>query len=200
MKNIIYIFGASGSGTSTLGRKISEETGYRFMDTDDYFWLPTNPKYTTKRSKEERISLMKSDIEEAGNVVISGALDSWGSELLPLFTLAIRLVTDTNIRIQRLKEREKQAFGSRIMPGGDMYENHKEFLEWAAKYDTAGMDMRSRARHDEFCKLLSCRLIVLDGAADLQENFKKVSAGIEVLSKDGISDDRQPVDQRRNLM
>ena len=200
MKNIIYIFGASGSGTSTLGRKICEEAGYRFMDTDDYFWLPTNPKYTTKRSKEERISLMKSDIEEAENVVISGALDSWGSELLPLFTLAIRLVTDTNIRIQRLKEREKQAFGSRIMPGGDMYENHKEFLEWAAKYDTAGTDMRSRARHDAFCKLLSCRLIVLDGAADLQENFKKVSAEIEILSKDGISGDRQPMHQRRGLI
>lgn len=200
MKNIIYIFGASGSGTSTLGRKICEEAGYRFMDTDDYFWLPTNPKYTTKRSKEERISLMKSDIEEAENVVISGALDSWGSELLPLFTLAIRLVTDTNIRIQRLKEREKQAFGSRIMPGGDMYENHKEFLEWAAKYDTAGTDMRSRARHDAFCKLLSCRLIVLDGAADLQENFKKVSAEIEILSKDGISGDRQPMHQRRDLI
>lgn len=194
MKNIIYIFGASGSGTSTLGRKISDETGYFFMDTDDYFWLPTNPKYTTKRSKEERISLMKSDIEEAGNVVISGALDSWGSELLPLFTLAIRLVTDTNIRIQRLKEREKQAFGSRIMPGGDMYENHKEFLEWAAKYDTGGTDMRSRARHDAFCRLLSCRLIVLDGAADLQENFEKVSAEIEVLSKNSISGDRRPAD------
>lgn len=48
MKNVIHIYGASGSGTSTLGRKISEELGYKFMDTDDYFWLPTNPKYTTK--------------------------------------------------------------------------------------------------------------------------------------------------------
>lgn len=37
MKNVIHIYGASGSGTSTLGRKISEELGYKFMDTDDYF-------------------------------------------------------------------------------------------------------------------------------------------------------------------
>ena len=48
MQNVIHIYGASGSGTSTLGRKISEELGYKFMDTDDYFWLPTDPKYTTK--------------------------------------------------------------------------------------------------------------------------------------------------------
>lgn len=108
MKNVIHIYGASGSGTSTLGRKTSEELGYKFMDADDYFWLPTNPRYTTKRSKEERLALMKKDISDNDNVVISGSLVDWGDELIPLFTLAIRLVTDTEIRTTRLKEREKQ--------------------------------------------------------------------------------------------
>ena len=108
MKNVIHIYGASGSGTSTLCRIISEELGYKFMDTDDYFWLPTNPRYTTKRSKEERLALMKKDISDNDNVVISGSLVDWGDELIPLFTLAIRLVTDTEIRTTRLKEREKQ--------------------------------------------------------------------------------------------
>ncbi len=32
---VIHIFGASGSGTSTLGRFICEKTGFFFMDTDD---------------------------------------------------------------------------------------------------------------------------------------------------------------------
>ena len=40
--------------------------------------------------------------------MISGSLVDWGDELIPLFTLAIRLVTDTEIRTTRLKEREKQ--------------------------------------------------------------------------------------------
>ena len=43
---IIYIYGASGSGTSTLGKYIRDKLGYFFMDTDDYFWQPTNPPYT----------------------------------------------------------------------------------------------------------------------------------------------------------
>ena len=55
MKNVIYIFGAAGSGTTTLGKRIAEELDYIHMDTDDYFWLPTNPRYTTKRSKEEEL-------------------------------------------------------------------------------------------------------------------------------------------------
>lgn len=41
MKNVIHIFGASGSGTTTLVKKICEELGYTLMDTDDYF-LDTN--------------------------------------------------------------------------------------------------------------------------------------------------------------
>lgn len=174
MKNVIHIYGASGSGTSTLGRKISEELGYKFMDADDYFWLPTNPRYTTKRSKEERLALMKKDISDNDNVVISGSLVDWGDELIPLFTLAIRLVTDTEIRTTRLKEREKQKFGDRIMPGGDMYTHHMEFIEWARKYDTGSVNMRSKAKHDEWQKLLMCKQIVLNGADDLGENFKKV--------------------------
>ena len=178
MRHVIHIYGASGSGTSTLGRKISEELGYKFMDTDDYFWLPTNPQYTTKRSKEERLALMKKDIYEADNVVISGSLTDWGDELIPLFTLAVRLVTDTETRIDRLKRREKQKFGERIMPGGDMYTNHMEFLDWAGKYDTGSVNMRSKAKHDEWQKLLLCRQIVLNGADALEENFKKVQAEI----------------------
>lgn len=178
MKNVIHIYGASGSGTSTLGRKISEELGYKFMDTDDYFWLPTNPKYTTKRSKEERLALMKKDISESDNVVISGSLVDWGDELIPLFTLAIRLVTDTEIRIERIKQRELDKFGERIVPGGDMYQQHLDFIEWARKYDTGSVNMRSKAKHDEWQKLLQCKQIVLNGADDLEENLGKVQSEV----------------------
>ena len=107
MKQVIHIFGASGAGTSTLGKKICEELGFFFMDTDDYFWEPTDPKYTVKRSFEERLRLMKEDIEKHDQIVISGSLVDWGDELIPLFTLAIRLVTDTDVRIERLCKREK---------------------------------------------------------------------------------------------
>ncbi len=35
MKNIIHIYGAAGSGTSTLARKICEELGYKLIDTEE---------------------------------------------------------------------------------------------------------------------------------------------------------------------
>jgi len=105
------------------------------MDTDDYFWEPTDSPYTIKRAVPERLALMKRDVAEHENVVIFGSLVDWGDELIPLFTLAVRVETDTATRIERLRAREREHFGSRIDPGGDMYENHKEFIEWAAAYD-----------------------------------------------------------------
>lgn len=178
-KSVIHIYGASGSGTSTLGRFISEQLGYTFMDTDDYFWLPTNPKYIEKREKSERLQMMKKDILGSDKVVISGSLVDWGDELIPYFTLAIRVVTDKNVRIQRIKEREKNNFGSRIEIGGDMHKNHIAFIEWAAAYDTGDTNMRSKAEHDQWQRLLKCKQIILNGEADLKYNLELIKNNIE---------------------
>ena len=171
MKNVIHIFGASGSGTSTLGKKISSELGYTFMDTDDYYWMPTDPKFTVKRPIDERISLMKRDIDTAENVVISGSLCGWGDVLIPYFTLAVRIVIDTDLRIERIKARERERFGSRIDVGGDMHQQHIEFIEWARSYDTADATKRSKARHDEWERLLPCEVLHIDGAESLEDKL-----------------------------
>ena len=63
------------------------------------------------------------------------------------FPNLIRVETDTAIRIDRLKRRERERFGNRIDLGGDMYENHREFIDWAASYDRGGLDMRSKSKH-----------------------------------------------------
>ena len=173
-KNVIHIFGASGSGTSTLGKELSGQLGYKWMDTDDYFWVPTEPPFTTQREKSERVRLMKEDIEKYENVVLSGSLSGWGDALIPEFTLVVRIVIDKELRLERIKKRESERFGDRIAPGGDMYEHHLDFMEWASKYDTAGMNMRSKAKHDEWQKLLTCPLIVVDGADDLQKNCELI--------------------------
>ena len=175
MKHVIHIFGASGSGTTTLGKKICEELGYRHMDTDDYFWLPTDPKFIEKRPAKDRLAMMKRDMDEAENVVISGALAGWGDPLIPYFTLAVRLELPQDVRIERLRKREKKRFGARIEPGGDMYRQHLDFIEWAKTYDTGDMAHRSKMRHDAWQKNLSCELLLLDGTDDLDINFRMIA-------------------------
>ena len=178
MKKVIHIFGASGAGTTTLGKKIASELGFFFMDTDDYFWLSTEIPFTAKRPSEERVRLMMRDIENHENVVLSGSLTEWGDGLIPLFTLAVRLQTETGLRLERLKAREGARFKDRIKEGGDMHKEHLAFLEWAQRYDDGDISMRSRRHHDQWQKKLSCRLLILDGAKDLSENFSAVKEAL----------------------
>ena len=179
MKNVIHIFGASGSGTTTLGKKISDALGYKHMDTDDYFWMPTDPKFTQKRPVEERLRLMIRDLEQAENAVISGALAGWGDPLISFFTLAVRIELEQDIRLDRLRKREKARFGNRIEPGGDMYKQHADFIEWAKTYDTGGMEHRSKMRHDAWEKTLPCEILHLDGADSTEEHFNKIRQKIK---------------------
>ena len=45
------------------------------------------------------------------------------------------LYVDTNVRIKRLQQRERDRFGDRILIGGDMHAIHEEFIDWASRYD-----------------------------------------------------------------
>ena len=126
-KRIIHVFGASGSGTSTLAKAICDRTGFHMIEVDSYFWLPTDPPFTIRRSSDESTALMQKDIDRFKNVVVAGSAAGWGDFLIPQLSLAIRLVTPTEIRIERIKQREFMRFGERIQPGGDMYEQHQKF-------------------------------------------------------------------------
>lgn len=46
---------------------------------------------------------------------------------------------------------------------------------------TKMVDMRSKAKHDEWQKLLLCKRIVLNGADDLEKNFKKAQEAIKAV-------------------
>ncbi len=180
-KQMIHLYGASGSGTSTIGRSLCERLGYFFMDTDDYYWETTEPPYTVKRNISDRLVRIKRDIEEHSCVVVSGSFAGWGDELIPQLTLAIRVNTDTELRMNRLAWRERERFGERIAEGGDLYEHHQIFMSWAASYDDGGLDMRSRQRHDEWQKKLTCRSIEIDGSLPVEENLEIICRECSML-------------------
>ena len=176
---VIHLFGASGSGTTTLGRALAQALGYVHMDTDDYFWLPTDPKFTAKRPIPERLAMMNADLDAAETgAVISGSLTGWGDALIPRFTLAVRVVTATAVRLERLRQREYAHFGDRIREGGDMYRNHLDFLDWAAQYDTGDVTMRSRACHDAWQQTLPCPVVTVCGTDELSALVRQVQSAL----------------------
>src|SRR5215831_19118831 len=69
----IHILGASGSGTTTLGRALAARLQCAHLDTDDYFWLPTDPPYTQQRERTERAQLLMGDLTAQDAWVVSGS-------------------------------------------------------------------------------------------------------------------------------
>jgi len=76
MNHRIHIFGASGSGTSTLAAHLAREIGGYHLDTDSYYWHKSDPPYTYKREPSERIKMIEHDIQHNENWVLSGSICS----------------------------------------------------------------------------------------------------------------------------
>src|ERR1700733_3293004 len=104
----IHITGASGAGTTTLGRALAERTGAVHLDTDDFYWMPVEPAYSVKRPEEERSALILRAFEDTGSRgwILSGSIGDWGAPLIPYFALVVFLRTPTELRVARLRARE----------------------------------------------------------------------------------------------
>jgi adenylate kinase family enzyme len=179
MINRIHILGASGSGTTTLGRVLAERLQCPHFDTDDSFWLPTDPPYTHRRERTERAQLLMDDLTAHNTWVVSGSLCGWGDVAIPLFELVVFLAIPQDIRMERLRQREHARFGERILPGGDMYETSQAFLVWAASYDEGGFDMRSRRRHDQWLSTLPCPILCFEGEYTIEEQLAVLMVEIQ---------------------
>jgi adenylate kinase family enzyme len=175
----VHVLGASGSGTSTLAAALAERAGAAHLDTDDYFWAPTDPPFQEARPVEARLALLVPDLERHERWVLSGSLCGWGDPLIPRFELVVFLRTPTPVRLARLRERERRMFGApALAPGGAMHESFREFIDWAASYDEGGPDMRSLARHEAWLAALPCPVLRLDGVRPTDELRARVEAAL----------------------
>jgi len=171
MSRGIIVFGASGSGTTTIGKELANIMNFKHFDLDDYFWTwDTTIPYTIPRAKAERIELLQHDISECNYFVMSGSICGWHESFLDLLDLAVFVKTPTDIRIERLHNRELKEFGDRILEGGDMHKNHIEFLSWAKTYDIANPPERCLRLHEEWANQLACPVLHINGTEDISVN------------------------------
>ncbi|HDS1736726.1 MULTISPECIES: adenylate kinase [Pseudomonas] len=178
----IYITGASCAGVTTLGQTLSPLLGLRHVDVDDFFWMPTNPPFTTKRPVEERVLLIQQALGE-NDWVLTGSAEGWGGALLSSADVIVFVTTATPVRLQRLAARERTRFGDRIAPGGDMHEIHVAFRAWAAQYDDPTFNGRNRAWHEAWLAQQAVPVVKVDGASSTKTIAEQVIAGVALLAQ-----------------
>lgn len=160
----IHITGASGSGTTTLGRALALHLGFVHLDGDDYYWMPTSPPFQEKRDPGSRLSLLLSDLRAAPDAVVSGSMVGWGAEIEDGFDLVVFLYLPAPTRIERLRARELARFG-----GVD-----SAFLEWASQYDAGPAGGRSLARHIAWLDARQCPVMRLEDDVPVADRMQRV--------------------------
>ncbi len=170
----MIILGSSGAGKTTLGKLTAKKLGISYLDIDDYIWRSdTEIPFTVMYSREEKIKNLMEAAEKAGEFVMAGSMNSFHEYFDPFFRLAVYLTADVKVRAQRVHERELAAFGSRILPGGDMYEEHRKFLEEVENYDS-GAASNNYSRHEQWLSQMECPVLRLNGADSPENNSEKI--------------------------
>lgn len=164
----ILIMGAAGAGSTTLGKALAQKYQLPHFDSDEYFWLPTDPPFTNKRLPEDRVKLLSHDLNKHDSWIVSGVLCDWGSFIIPLLTHVVFLYADWPTRLNRITKRENQKFGNRILKDGDMYSNHEAFIEWASQYDSNNPISRTKNKHLAWLDSLPSQIQVIKLDATLE--------------------------------
>lgn len=160
--------GASGCGATTLGRALAAALTVAYADSDDFLWRPTDPAYTERRPANERTAMLRHQLSPDQDWVFSGSVLGWNSTIEHRIEAIIFLRLAPALRLARLRAREYQRFGARILPGGDMAEGHAEFIAWAAEYDTGTPEGRSLVAHEAWMAQRPLPLLRLDSAAPVE--------------------------------
>ena len=176
--NRIHVFGASGSGCTTLGHALGNRLGIVQLEADDVLWLPTEPRFTTLREPADRQAMLAEMMARHESWTLSGSLCGWGDLIIPSITLAVFVSIPKEVRMQRLDRRERDLYGDASAPGGPRETQYRAFMDWAARYDDGDLSVRSRALHESWMSKLPSPILRLDGDLSTEERVARTLASL----------------------
>ncbi len=161
----LYIVGASGSGTTTLGRAVATAWSVPHADSDDYFWLPSDPPYVQARPVKDRVDLMLSMFVPRAAWVLSGSVNAWADLVLRQCDAVVFLSLDPAVRLSRTRQREL------IRREGEDIDSaaFDEFMHWSQSYDDPQFHGRNRAKHEAWLDTLNCPVLRLVSSRSVPE-------------------------------
>ena len=147
MQEGIAIVGLNGSGKSTLGHALAKALNYYEIDVEDYYFPEQQESrkaalegyygvncdylgdlpYSVPRTKEEVEASISKESSLHPRYILTGVTINYHEEILSTIKYVFWLRTNSNERIRRVKDREEKRWGSRVLEGGDMFEQQLWF-------------------------------------------------------------------------
>lgn len=171
----IHIFGASGSGVTTLGNALANKLNIPYFDSDDYFWEVSDPPFTKRRAPDQRNQLVKEDLQQQKDWILGGSIINWGPTVFPTFDLIVFLWIPSEIRIERLKNREEERYGTLIFTDPERNGLFNDFIAWAKDYDEdTGIANRTLNAHQNWLKQQTTPILTLKGDDTIDQRIEMV--------------------------
>lgn len=171
----IHIFGASGSGVTTLGRALSRKLNIDYFDSDDFFWLKTEIPFTLKQDPVIRNAAISERLSNTRHWVFGGSIIHWGPDIFPSFDLIVFLYLDPDIRLERIRKREHERYGDEIIINPERKEIFEKFMKWTKDYDyNTGIANRTLDAHREWLSTIHNPLLELSGDINVQQKIKMI--------------------------
>jgi hypothetical protein len=161
----VHILGASGTGTTTLGRALADHWSVPHADADDYYWGPSDPPFVDKRPVADRLALMRTMFVAREAWVLSGSMISWGESVVAECGAIVYLTLDPEERLRRLEAREAVRQAGRD-PDPAAW---TQFLDWARGYDDPDFEGRSRVKHEAWLERVGLPVLQLDSGRSREE-------------------------------
>lgn len=170
----IIICGLNGAGKSTLGKALAQRLHYDFIDVEDLYFPKTDPAYpyAVQRTQEEVEKLLLNEVSTHENFIFAAVKGDYGEAIYSFFQYAVLLEVPRELRLERVKSRSFQKFGSRILPGGDLWEHEEGFFDL----------VRSRDENmvEKWVRNLSCPVIRADGTRPVEENIDFITGQMQI--------------------
>jgi len=164
----IQICGLNGCGKSTLGRALAEALGYHFIDNENLYFQRDDEgaAYANPRSRKEVEACLLQEVSEHPDFVFAAVRGDYGERIIPMYDYVITVEVPGEIRSQRIRNRSFQKFGSRMLPGGDLYSQEESFFRMA--------ESRQESYVVSWLETLTCPIIRVDGAKPVCENVLRI--------------------------
>jgi len=170
----IQICGLNGSGKSTLGRALAEKIGFYFIDDENLYFSRSNPNepYTNPKPRYEVEQLLMNEVKNHPDFVFAAVKGDYEKDIISMYDYVIMIEVPKSVRSKRVRNRSFKKFGSRMLLGGDLYNQEEAFFQM--------VESRQSSYVENWLQTVKCPIIRVDGTKPIDENVEYIINSISI--------------------
>ncbi len=170
----IQICGLNGSGKSTLGRALAEKIGFYFIDDENLYFSRSNPNepYTNPKPRHEVEQLLMNEVKNHPDFVFAAVKGDYEKDIISMYDYVIMIEVPKSVRSKRVRNRSYKKFGSRMLLGGDLYNQEEAFFQM--------VESRQGSYVENWLQTVKCPIIRVDGTKPIDENVEYIINSISI--------------------